>query len=318
MKIVLISYLNRSGSTFLVNQLSKIPQVCICPEADILYELLLRYSDFKVKKHHIKKWKSLFELDYKFKTWKIPIDSIINQNIVGKTSYLLFLEILIAFQKVHFPNCNILIFKQNYLYKAFNKLSTSYSDYKFYSLILIRDPRGIYSSQKSTITPQTNKKMSTNPLQFIKEWDTYIEQAQAQIIFNNQKILVFENLILNFNNTMNILLYFLGLENPYSNYNKLEAIHTSWINKSHESLHPNINNPPILNNIKKWNTYLTEMDLKIITLFCKTKTHYFFNKIENISTIQLLAYYIYFSFLRIKTNFIKYMRRIAFKIKFIF
>ena len=36
MKYIFILYLNRSGSTFLSNQLSKLSEILVCPEAEVL------------------------------------------------------------------------------------------------------------------------------------------------------------------------------------------------------------------------------------------------------------------------------------------
>ncbi len=312
MKIILLSYINRSGSTYLVNQLSKIPTICVCPEADILYELLLSYSNFKIKQHHLNKWKSLFESDPKFKSWKLPVESIINANIVGENSYVLFINILIKFQKRYFPNCDTIIYKQNFLYKIFNEIK-SISENIFFGISLIRSPLGIYNSQKHTINPQLCKIMSKNPLQLIKEWNNFIKTDYSMT--DNYTVVIYEKLITEFEESMDNILQFLKISGPFQKYTFSEATHINWIDLNHIPIHQNINKTPVIGNIIKWKEGLNNAEYLVIKLNYVNNKYYKINEGAKHLTLGIIFYYLYCLFLKIQHSTIKTLHKIVFWIK---
>lgn len=316
MKIVLLSYLNRSGSTFLVNQLSKVPEICVCPEADILYELLLSFSDFKINFHHVSKWMYLFELDPKFKTWQLPIKSIINSDIVGKSSFELFINILVTFKNLHFPESNVILYKQNYLYKVFPKMNTQ-TEIKLFGLSLFRDPRGIYNSQKHTINPQLGREMCGNPLQIIKEWNYYFKKSTSLTKEDNYKLIFYEEIVEQFESTMGSLLGFLGIQTTFNTYKQINTKHIEWIDENHKSMHPNIDRSPMPQNINKWRGNLNQTDVSILQLCRHNNNHYQIRNEFIINSSKFHISYIYYSYLRIQFICIQFLRKIAFWIRYI-
>lgn len=317
-KIVLLSYLNRSGSTFFVNQLSKIPEICVCPEADILYDILLSNSNIHIKSQHIKKWKLVFESDTKFQSWKLPVETIINENSIGRNSYSLFIDILIAFQKRHFPDCTTIVFKYNYLYKIFNKLPML-SGIDLYGISLIRDPRAIYISQKNTITPQTGKVMCNNPLILIREWNSFIkDHSEIFPVSANYLIVEYEKLIKYFQTTMENVLNFLKINELFSQYDKGKGMVFKWLHDDYRYLHPHIEKPPNQNHINKWSEDISNIDIALLQK-CAYKTNYYELPDEKtINSLKFTYYQISYNIKKVKYLFSQFLRRYVFKIRYLF
>lgn len=315
-KIVFLSYINRSGSTYLVNQLSKVPDICICPEADVLYDLLLSYPNKIIRPYHIRKWKALLDLDYKFQFWKLPISTILNSSILGKKFFLFFIDILIAFQKKHFPDSKIIVFKHNYIYKIFLEISKP-GNIELYGFSLIRDPRSIYNSQKKTISPYTHRKMCTNPLHFIKEWNKYVDRHQSVSQFNNYSIIVFEDIILYFNDVMDFILNCLGIQESFNKYLNSLPKHTMWINSDYKTIHPDIDKLPIIANINKWKKEVNLVELEILTKYCCKNKYYSITKIAYSNFLNLFIFNLLFSFQRKQLIFKKLFQRVAFRIRYL-
>ena len=61
MIIILLTYVNRSGSTYLANLLSASDHICVCPEGDKLVSLFLESPD------------KTFRLDNQ---WKVKLEQI--------------------------------------------------------------------------------------------------------------------------------------------------------------------------------------------------------------------------------------------------
>lgn len=307
--------MNRSGSTFLVNQLSKVPDICVCPEADILYELLLLDPNRIIRNKDIYKWNILLENDYKFKNWGLPIQSLLNEKVSGERTLTLFIRIIIDFQRKNFPHSKIIVFKQNFLYRLASNVK-NHNGIDFFYISLIRDPRGIYHSQKNTVTPQTRKVMCKNPLILIREWNEYVKMHQYLLHDKNFRLLFYEDLILDYENTINSLFDFLDIQKQYKTYINFATTHSTWIQKNDSFMHPNIDKDPIFENISKWQGKLTKKELAIIYIYCANNSYYSITKGAALNAIYLIIYYIPLFFNRIQWISIILLRRIAFKIRF--
>jgi hypothetical protein len=281
MKYLFLSYLNRSGSTFLANQLSKMPEICVCPEADILYELLLVKPISILSVDQQRKYISIIERDKKWEAWKTPLNSI---ELNEKSALELFLQILETFKNEHFKSCTIVIFKHNYLYRLIEDFSCNIN---FYWLSLLRDPLAIFASQYSTISPSTGKAMSNNPLAFIEHWNSFYANTNS-IRKGNYRLLKYENLIASTNKEMDSILKWIGTQNRWKQFAQNEGELKHWLNKEYSAIHKRIDKAPDIASLNKWENLLHQKDVAILKKLAAGSPDYVysFDKGENILVSQ--------------------------------
>lgn len=318
MKIVLLSYINRSGSTFLAYQLSRIRHICVCPEADILYELLLIKPTRKISKRDLKVLKELLIKDTKFKLWKLSTDSVFKEDIIGLNTFELFIKILQAFKDEHYSECTTIVFKQNYLYRLFRQ-EIVFPGVKLYGVFLIRDPRAIYNSQKHTINPQTNKEMCNNPLLLITNWNTFINSI-LYIDRSNKPyaIIQYENMINNLEKTMNELLRHIDIHYQFKNYKQAYTNYINWLNDQHRKIHPDVEKEPKKKSLQKWSEHLDKIEVTLIQNHICSNPYYSKNQLKIDSNLNFLFYYIE-CFLGItKYRFVNYLRKVYHRFRYLY
>ena len=267
MSYIFLSYLNRSGSTFLVNQLSRLPQICVCPEADLLYELFLTRPNKILNKHQLKKWQNLLSSDRKIKGWKIELKEILDQDQVGMKCYKIFLNFLNCFQKKHFPESTYILFKHNYLFKL-NLPDNTNPESKIFWIYIQRALPAIYISQKLTIDPHSGKSMCSNPLLLIYTWNSIHHKLSSES-YNDKKSLIihYESLISDLNGEMDKILAFLKINGSFSHFSRKHSMHSKWIIPFFQSLHPNIDKPPLEKRIDDWENNISKYDHLILQLY---------------------------------------------------
>ena len=225
MKLFFLSYINRSGSSFLAQKLSEIKGVFVFPEADFLVEkvLLSNSSIDEVKKALL----IGFETDYKLISWNFT-QAEKKEILMGESCKELFFRVLSVFQERYSTEEDCLVFKYQKAYVFHDELQTALDgiDYKY--IFLVRDPRGIFYSQKQTFNPQTKKMFNKNPLITSYMWREYIlsicgDKIQNKFIvkyeeflYNKEKFFfsLFEGKQINLKTNMSISYYaFLSEEN---------------------------------------------------------------------------------------------------------
>ena len=98
MRIIFITYINRSGSTYLSNLFSKSGDILVCPEADILVDLFLVNPEKKFSLTNNKELlNQIISYDKKLKYWEIHAADI---QLPQKpfTNFDLFIAILISYK----------------------------------------------------------------------------------------------------------------------------------------------------------------------------------------------------------------------------
>jgi len=196
LKIILLTYINRSGSTFLANCLNKYEGILVCPEAEtLLYNYL-----FKTTKKFYSSDRDLYKISYlisndsKLKHWKLDID--INQSFKDIESYQdVFVEIINSYRKVTKPKSNILLFKGDNIINFIDKFDDKFiNKYDLHFIAIIRDCRAIYYSQKTTIGT-IGLQLADNPIYTAKKWSCFLKKTEK---YRNRKyfsIIKYEDLI---------------------------------------------------------------------------------------------------------------------------
>ncbi len=257
MNIFFLSYINRSGSSFIAQQLSKYDDIFVFPEGDALIdEFLLNSiikSDYLIK---------LFSKDNKLKNWNITADEIstIAQKYHSKKD--IFLNLLLTFKNKYKPDANILIFKKRDGFIKHNKLKENLSiDIKLISII--RDPRAIFISQKNALDPYSKKPFNINPLITAYYWNFYLNK----ILTNKDNIIIkYEDFVQNTVQIVNVILDLISSDKKISNKN---VSYLDLISESEKKLHSNIDKEPQPESIYKWKQAIKPYELSIISKICK-------------------------------------------------
>jgi hypothetical protein len=269
MIIVFLTYVNRSGSTYLANLLSASEEICVCPEGDKLVTLFLESPGkaFLFDDQTRRELKELTQVDPKIKYWGIQDDifSMFEEVSSHIDAFLVFLKYYQMKQK---PGASCTLFKAErlaYLYPLIESYRGTVYPFKFLSVI--RDPRGIYASQKRTIMPGIDKPMSTHPVYSALYWNQYI---RAILKFQDQPSsyhVLYQDLINNMDMTLGRIADFLGLN--------LIGIKPGMgdlggrLPDEHKGIHPSISEFPLEEKIHEWKRDLGHEELYMIETLCK-------------------------------------------------
>ena len=120
MNILFITYINRSGSTYLANIFSKYNEVLVCPEADVLISkfLINPSRPYKFDDHEKTEIKKIIEFDNKLKNWNLSFQDL-SELENAKFNFEAFCKIIFAYRKKIKPVANSIVFKGDILIHYF-------------------------------------------------------------------------------------------------------------------------------------------------------------------------------------------------------
>ena len=198
-QLIFIHYMNRSGSTYLCNQLSEFNEILVCPEAEVLiYNFLINPGKkIKIGKRFFKKIEHIVNYDPKLKYWGLNADQIISRISESNTHFQVFYAFIKVYQEIIKPGAKILVFKGTRLINVLPKVQKSQPPVGIKNIFIIRDPRAIYYSQNRTSNPVNGKRMCNNPVLLAKQWDWYINQIDRYKKDPFCQKLFYEKMILN-------------------------------------------------------------------------------------------------------------------------
>jgi hypothetical protein len=305
MKIILLSYINRSGSTFLLNQLSKIPEVGVCPEADILFNLLLSETHEKINEKILQTIILKLENDSKWQSWKTDLSPL---NTFTGNRYDMFYQIVNLFQKTHYHNAKYIVFKHNYLLSRFNELR---HEMDLLWLVLLRNPMAVYASQKNTVSPATHKIMCSNPLALIDQWNQLYKRYVRLKDNNRIGLIQYEELISSINLEMEYALNFLGIKSGWNECKYNSGTLENWLSNDYKRIHTNIEAEPQNKSLEKWKKIVNRYELSVLNKFMIDNQYY--PKVE--SKKNNLANVLYITYCRFDRKFQKIRKLIRDKIR---
>ena len=317
--ILFLSYINRSGSTYLANMLAMHPKVCVTPEAEILIDLLLSKPNKKLLK------RDLIHIEYKlinnkkFNNWEIrarKVKDIIRKS-KGKTAFKLFYKILTEYCHKNNVNSKIFIFKGTKLLLYYARYLSFFEQHNVKLLYLYRDGRATYASQKRSLGSINHKPMNRNVVDSAIQWKYYAKLSNRLI---NIITIKYEDLLLDSNRCISSIFANLNLktENIKLQYNPKQLLK---IPEDQKHLHERINKAPDFSRINKWEKELKEIEIAAYELVAKrdllklgyksAKKHSFNKYIYFIKeyTIRLFTIIVPKLYLNIK----KFIKRIVYK-----
>ncbi len=259
MPVIFLTYINRSGSTFLASELNKSPEICSCPEAQILVDSLLVKPNQTLKRKVAQKILKSFSSNPNYKEWrKIKIDFSSLEPSMTNISF--FHTLLNQYKSITKPKAIHVLFKAERLIELFGLFPNEHW------IILIRDCRAVYNSQKHTNWPGTNKKMSTNPIRTAMFWKTFIQRSEK--CFSNKSALVvkYENLIVNHESSLNHLVDHLNISMVTREISDNQFFNR--LSKANQEIHKNIILAPCIDHVNKWESYLSKKEIDKIEYIC--------------------------------------------------
>jgi hypothetical protein len=251
----------------MANLISRSPEICVCPEAEILFKLLLTEPDKLLSACMIKNYVQILKSDSKFRLWKISIDKLFLKN---KTNLENFFQILENFQKQNYKDAHIIAFKHNYLFKL---ARYDFKENQVLFFNILRDPRSIFASQKITVSPNTGNPMCKNALSFSDSWNKY-NQKINNLESNNAKTIYFEDLTAHTDLVMNDIFEFAGCNNKWESVKGNQNELSKWISDEYKLIHRNIDECPKPEVSEKWKRVLKKREMAILVHHIQTIDNY--------------------------------------------
>jgi hypothetical protein len=249
--IFFIFYLSRSGSTFLAKELCDNFPVVIPPESNAI-EKLIRNK----KRWNVNLGLQILKEDSKFQDWNLDIVELekLTSTQPDKTEFIRILCQLYQNSKTHSGSL-FGIKKGNYI-SIYKELKTMFPNAKF--LILIRDGRAIFNSQKNSTYSVTQRPFETNATKAAKAWKNYMQLAvEIKATFpESTKLVRYESMVENANEVLQDIAKFLELEKGDSVMNYQVP------DRYGKNLHQNIGKSPMQKAISKWKDNLPLSEIK--------------------------------------------------------
>jgi hypothetical protein len=266
LKLYLIQYIDRSGSSFLVNQLSLYNDVYVFPEAGYLGGILFKTPNKKFNKYDqlYKKLSNDYKNHFQLRNW--PINQVFEKHNFGKSYYELFLELLRAIADKEKVHKSIWIFKFQYIpgiVEHLKEISNTIIEIKI--IFLLRDPRAIFFSQKNIARRKLKLPFSCNPVILSLKWNYMYKELMQNI--NNPSLFCqkYEDLVINFNKSTQRIEKFLAIDGQQKSTKRKYFNHLSEIERK---IHSKINSPPDIVCVDAWKTQLSLYYISYIEKKC--------------------------------------------------
>lgn len=303
MKVVFLSYINRSGSTFLANELSKSKGICVCPESEFLVSCFLSKPKAAFNKRQQAQTIKLLFSESKFVHWgllKTEVEEVLQFSTCRSDA---FMQILLAYKQKQKPNAKAIVFKHNNILKKTKGLS--FVNCEVYYLALQRLPLAIFESQKRTFDPETGKVMCANPLALAMKWKQHNRQL-ASFASNKACLKInFDALMRTPNESMAKIVRWLG----ETFESQLLGDIAEFLPPAFSEMHIKAIKDPLLKNLDSWKSSLTTFEKTLIIRLCKVEK----NGLRSLSLTEKGGYASGFASLYIKYVFwrtIDYLREL--------
>jgi len=194
-QIILLAYMNRSGSTFLAQQLSTSENILVCLEAEVLVSEFLedpgRKFCFASRIGHLKQ---IWTTDYKLKEWAKANPNPDWERLKAASNNLEAFCLLLAFYRDQVkPGATHVFFKAERLIYLFGKIGkAARKGMIFHPLVLIRDVRAIYESQIRTPMLPRNEPMSRDPVKTALDWNRFVRESSKLASRGSVEIIFYE------------------------------------------------------------------------------------------------------------------------------
>lgn len=255
---MLLSYKNRSGSTFLINKLDQYLEVCSVPEGGNIVNLLDNINNEFTKELYNQILEKCQNPNDKMYAWRLfPED--LQRLKKCKVNWEAFKIILEAYRDKFNPKAKFIVFKHPKINKVIASLDVQFVNNNIYIITLIRDGRAIYASSKSNKQSGINIPMEVNPFISAKGWRHFLNEVEkhrntlpSDIYF----IIKYEDLVLKYEDVMKNLVNSIGIREETS-----KSILSQKIHEQQKHLHPNVDKRPDVRRINNWKSALSNREI---------------------------------------------------------
>ncbi len=268
-KYGILSYLSRSGSTYLSNKLNKYSDICVTLEASFPPELLGIQGYTLVKVHNDQELNLLIsDINSlsKIRNWDLSRDIIlekIRQYRYPVSGIQIFKSYLDCFREKYKPQAKLTIYKGSPVMPwTLPHIGENWDDAIL--IYLQRDPRAIYSSQRTNRLPYSNENFTDSPFQVASDWKKSQEAVNS---FDSKKLLKvkYEN-IMTAPETIGDIISFLKVS---PKYNEDSFDYSQIIPKEEKSIHLDTGKSGKIDYIDKWKNQLSDSEIDHIEWLCR-------------------------------------------------
>ncbi|MDZ4307593.1 sulfotransferase [Allopontixanthobacter sp.] len=269
--ILFLIYQNRTGSTFLANQLSQHPDVAVAPEGhEPLERLLSRACTPSAVGARIERLGQDLTMDPKLSSWKVS-SSLLGERAAAASDELdIFYALCDSFADTHRPNASWVAVKGHFLsdliarhgYQALQR------DRKVRAIFLIRDPRAMFVSQRESLSSRTHQPMQDNPLVAGLRWRQAVNEATRLSHAPFGMMVRYEDLILENEPTLGKIAELLGLDSGRLSAGETAepATLVELIPDEQKHLHRNVGRGPMADRIDRWQKKLSTRETMALEL----------------------------------------------------
>jgi len=264
-KLLFISYINRSGSTFLANEFSKYNSILVCPEAEVLVYYFIQQKEplFSQAGKLRSLLTDLFSGDPKLKHWGLTVSDFVD-TVQYKNNFEVFVEILKKYRDRVKPEASIILFKADTIAYFCNQIPEEfYKRYGINIISIIRDGRASYASQRETVGARKQKPMSRNPVKAAILWKKWIKFYSNHLNDPRFIYIRYEEMINEFESQFHQLLLDLNLNSEVESktingdlYDRIPPIQ--------RTMHQNVLRSPLPEKIEMWKQILPPIHIIIL------------------------------------------------------
>lgn len=262
LNIIFLSYYERSGSSFLLNKLSKFKDVLVCPEGEVLVNILLRSPDVG-RKINLQK---LFCEEKKLVNWNLDKNELllIQKKYIESDNYSgieTFIAILDAYRKLNNHFAKVIVFKAfeiNYVIPGFMDELLKKYNLKFISLI--RDGRACYSSFLNAFPEASG--VLRHAMYHALKWNYYVKNVLEEK--NRTLIIKYEDLIVKNDEVFSGVLNYIGIKDLDTEEKDNYFLK---LNKDEKKIHARITHPPDVSRVNAWERILSDKEICIFNLY---------------------------------------------------
>ena len=297
MRYLFISYVDRSGSTFLANSLSRFKEVMVCPEGEVLVKQLLYNPQLKSDPHVIYPH---FLVDSEIKYWNLDKD-LFDDSRKKIRNIDIFHTIVDSYRLKHKPTAIIVVFKAVELLDYYVHIRKINDDHSYHFLSIIRDCRAVFLSQLQT--KYKKRSMNSNPMITAFQWNHQTERSLAYSQNHDFIIIQYEKLISNFLHELDRILRHADLRVATYHGNPKGDLFER-LPPEQQKIHQSIQSLPDLAFLHKWQQRLPVFYIVILEKYCNKQLVNFNYPLSNFQYNKifiwfLIWYYKYLIFLGI-------------------
>ncbi|MFW5856283.1 MAG: sulfotransferase family protein [Planctomycetota bacterium] len=246
-RIAFLTYLSRSGSTFLAQRLHALRDVGVSLEARIPDDLVYGPVDVHAEADRVALVDHLFT-DEKFRAWGID-RARLDERLASLPLPLGFGDLLPALLDLHLgaPEPAVRVYKMGHYVFHLDVLRRWFPDCRV--IFVLRDPRGVYNSQKRARDSRTGQPMAVQPV------DTALRFRQAAEALDRHRtapwlhIVRYEQLVAEPDAECERIAAFLGVQ---SEPDPEAPLYDEQIPAAQQHLHPHAGGAPIAQRSDAW------------------------------------------------------------------